>query len=395
MVQERIYLDYNATVPVKEPVRVAMAQALMNVGNPSSIHAEGRSARAYVETAREHVAELVGGQARNIVFTSSGTEANNLILNPHFRYAKDKRTRSHLLMSAGEHPCVLHGHRFSACDVSIIPLLSSGVVHLEALELQCKSLIAQDNDVRLIVSIQLANNETGVIQPLAHISDLVHRYKGLVHTDAVQAAGKIPVSMWGLGVDALTLSAHKIGGAQGVGAVVLATGDLEIGDKLMRGGGQERGARSGTENVAGIAGFGVAAQIAFQDLNLKNDNEYQRIQALRDMCEAHMREIAPDVRIFGDDVNRLPNTICFAVSGMSAATALMNFDIEGIALSSGSACSSGKVKRSHVLEAMGVDHGLIEGALRISLGWSTRENDIKKYTTVFARLVENIKKRAA
>lgn len=393
---ERVYLDYNATVPVRPQVCDAIAHAITHVGNPSSIHAEGRSARAYIETARESVAQLVGGQARNVVFTSGGTEANNLILNPHLRYSKDKRTRAHLLVSAGEHPCVLHGHRFAAQDVSILPLLPNGVVDLDALEQQCAKLTAADEGLRLVVSVQLANNETGVLQPIAQVSDIVHRYQGLVHTDAVQGVGKIPVSMWNLGCDALTLSAHKIGGGQGVGALVLAAGDLEIGEKLIRGGGQERGARSGTENVAGIVGFGVAAQIALQEV----ENEHVRLQKLRDMCEAAISAIAPDARIFGSDAARLPNTICFAMPKMSASTALMNFDLAGVALSSGSACSSGKVKRSHVLEAMSVDanslvHGLIEGALRISLGWATTKNDIEQFTTVFSRVVDNVKKRAA
>jgi cysteine desulfurase len=180
--------------------------------------------------------------------------------------------------------------------------------------------------MRLIVSVQLANNETGVIQPLASIADIVHRYQGLVHTDAVQAVGKIPVSIWGLGVDALTLSAHKLGGPQGVGALVLAAGDLETGDKLIRGGGQERGARSGTENVAGIVGFGVASQVC----NDEQAREHDRLLSLRDQCEAHIRRITPEAIILGSEATRLPNTICFAVDALKAETALMSFDLAGV-----------------------------------------------------------------
>jgi cysteine desulfurase len=207
----------------------------------------------------------------------------------------------------------------------------------------------------------------------------------------VQAAGKIPVSLWGLGVDALTLSAHKIGGPQGVGALVLGSQGVDVGERLLKGGGQERGARAGTENVAGIVGFAVAAQIALREL----ENEQKRLEILRTLCSAHIMRIAPYAVVFGENAQRLPNTICFAHEGIKAQTALMSFDLAGVSLSSGSACSSGKVKSSHVLEAMGVQTGLLEAALRISVGWGTTEHDIEKFAAVFSRIVENAKRRVA
>jgi cysteine desulfurase len=391
MSSPRTYLDYNASTPLRAEVREAMIRALDVAGNPSSIHTEGRHCKALMEDAREQVAALAGADARNVVFISGGTEANNLILNPRFSRGKDTRSSAALLMSGTEHPCVLKGHRFAPECVHVLPVTSSGLVDVALFEETCAHLHKTRPDTKIIASLHLANNETGVIQPVAEIAEIVHRYDGVMHTDAVQAAGKIPLSIWGLGVDALTLSAHKIGGPQGVGALVLGSAGVEVGDKLLRGGGQERGARSGTENVAGIVGFGVAAKRAMDQL----EREHQRLLALRSMCEAHIHRIMPDAVIFGGNGERLPNTICFGVKGMKAETALMSFDLAGVSLSSGSACSSGKVKRSHVLEAMGVEAGLLEGALRISTGWATTQQDIENFAAVFSRLVENAKRRVA
>jgi cysteine desulfurase len=387
----RSYLDYNASAPLRAEVREAMLKALDVTGNPSSIHAHGRSGKALMEEAREHVAALVGGDARNVIFTSGGTESNNLILNPRFSRGKDMRNDAVLLMSASEHPCVLKGHRFAPECVEVIPVDSNGLIDIARFEERCAQLHAKQPQTKIITSLHLANNETGVIQPVAQIAEIVHRYDGVTHTDTVQAAGKITVSLWGLGVDALTLSAHKIGGPQGVGALVLGSSGVDVGERLLKGGGQERGARAGTENVAGIVGFGVAAQIALREL----ENEQKRLEILRTLCHAHIMRIAPDAVIFGENAQRLPNTICFAHEGIKAQTALMSFDLAGVSLSSGSACSSGKVKSSHVLEAMGVQTGLLEAALRISIGWGTTEHDIEHFASAFSRIVENAKKRVA
>lgn len=381
----RSYLDYNATAPLRPEVVEAVAGASALVGNPSSVHAEGRAARARVEAAREQVARLVRAEPRNVVFTSGGTEAANAVLSPAFHRLGDPRA-SRLLAGAGEHPCVLEGHRFGDA-MERIPIDGNGVVDLGWLEARLRRGAGEP----MLVSIQAANNETGVLQPVAETARLAHEHGGLVHTDAVQAAGKIPLDMAALGADVLTLSAHKLGGPKGVGAIVLASDRVVIADRLVRGGGQERGFRAGTENVSGIVGFGVAAEIAARDL----ERESARLARLRDACEAELLRIAPDAVIFGAAVERLPNTLAFAIPGMRAETALIAFDLEGVAVSSGSACSSGKVKRSHVLEAMGVAAPLAEGAIRVSLGWNSSEEDVKMVAAACERLVASLYKRRA
>src|SRR5215218_6749823 len=276
----RSYLDHNATTPVRPEVAAAMARALALPGNASSVHAEGRAARSAVERAREEVAALVGGSARNVIFTSGGTEAANTVLTPSLRRVGDGDA-SLLLVGATEHPCVLDGHRFPAGQVERIPVDGQGVVDLSWLAAR----LQRAGGERVLVSVQAANNETGVIQPVAEAAALVHRYGGLLHADAVQAARKIPCDIKALGADVLTLSAHKLGGPKGVGAIVFASDRIEIGDRLVRGGGQERGYRAGTENVAGIVGFGVAAELAGRDL----ERETGRLRGLRDACEAELR----------------------------------------------------------------------------------------------------------
>ncbi|MBF9197744.1 cysteine desulfurase family protein [Microvirga terrestris] len=383
---QRTYLDHNATSPLRPEVAEAVLRAFQLPGNASSVHAEGRAARAEIERAREQVARLVGARAKNVVFTSGGTEAANLVLTPGFRrLGKPGCTR--LLLGAAEHPCVLNGHRFSSDAVEILPVDSNGILDLAWLEARLR----EAGDEHVLISVQLANNETGVLQPVAEAARLVHEHGGLIHTDAVQAAGKIPVDMTELGIDVLTLSAHKIGGPKGIGAVVLASDQFEIAERLIRGGGQEKGFRAGTENVAAIAGFGTAAEIASGAL----EREAERLRTLRDEAEALVRRIAPDAVVVGAQAERLPNTFAFAIPGLKAETALIAFDLAGVALSSGSACSSGKVKRSHVLDAMGVEPALSKGVLRVSLGWSTTKEDVIRFAEACERVVGTLYKRKA
>ncbi|SCY78852.1 cysteine desulfurase family protein [Microvirga guangxiensis] len=383
---QRTYLDHNATSPVRPQVAETVLRVLQMPGNASSVHSEGRAARGEMEAARLSVAKLVGARPKNVIFTSGGTEAANLVLTPSFKRL-GQAGPAKLFIGATEHPCILNGHRFSPEAVEIIPADERGILDLAWL----KAHLKQTGDTRVLVSVQLANNETGVIQPLAEIASLVHEHGGLVHTDAVQAAGRVPVDIVTLGVDALTLSAHKLGGPKGAGALVLASDQYEIGDKLIRGGGQEKNYRAGTENVAAIAGFGTAAELALEGL----EQEAARVQLLRDEAEAHVRRIAPDALVVGAGAERLPNTLAFAIPGLKAETALIAFDLAGIALSSGSACSSGKVKRSHVLDAMGVEPALAEGVLRVSLGWSTTKECVIRFAEACERVVGTLYKRKA
>lgn len=383
---QRSYLDYNATAPLRPEAADAMLRAFDLPGNASSVHAEGRAARAEIERAREKIARLAGAKAKNVIFTSGGTEASNLVLAPSLRRL-GKVAVSRLLIGATEHPCGLGGHRFPTEVVEIIPVDGQGVVDLGWL----KERLEMAGEGACLVSVQLANNETGVLQPIAEIARLAHEHGGLVHTDAVQAAGKVPLDMAELGADVLTLSAHKIGGPKGIGAVILATDQIEVAERLIRGGGQEKGYRAGTENVAAIAGFGAAAEIAQAGLA----EEAARLRELRDETEARLRRIAPEAVVFGGQAERLPNTLAFAIPGLKAETALIAFDLEGIALSSGSACSSGKVRRSHVLDAMGVEPTLAEGAMRVSLGWKTTKEDVIRFAETCEKVVGSLYKRKA
>jgi cysteine desulfurase len=382
----RIYLDHNATSPLRPEVAEVVLRVLQLPGNASSVHAEGRAARAEIEAARVAVARLAGSRAKNVIFTSGGTEAANLVLTPSFRRLGQTGT-TRLLIGATEHPCVLNGHRFPADRAGIIPVDGQGILDLAWL----KAHLEAAGGERVLVSVQLANNETGVLQPIPEIARLVHEHGGLVHTDAVQAAGRVPVDLAALGVDALTLSAHKLGGPKGTGALVLASDQYEIGERLIRGGGQEKNYRAGTENVAAIAGFGSAAELALAGL----DQEAGRLRQLRDEAEAHVRRIAPDALVVGAGAERLPNTLAFAIPGLKAETALIAFDLAGVALSSGSACSSGKVKRSHVLDAMGVEPALAEGVLRVSLGWTTTKEDVIRFAEACEKVVGTLYKRKA
>jgi cysteine desulfurase len=378
---ERAYFDWNATAPLRPEARDALQDALALTGNPSSVHAEGRAARQLIERAREDVAHLAGARQADVIFTSSGTEANALVLTPAIETAHEKEPRDRLFMSAIEHSSVRAGGRFPREAIEDLPVDADGRLDLAALA----EALARAS--RPLVSVMLANNETGVIQPVAEAAAIVHAANGLLHVDAVQAAGRIAVDIGALGADLLTLSAHKIGGLKGVGAVVRASDDIHFADPLIRGGGQERGLRAGTENVAGIAAFGAAAAAARERLA----DEAARMLALRKRLEAGLRAISPQVVIFGETADRLPNTTLFAVEGLKAETAVIGFDLEGVAVSSGAACSSGKVQPSHVLAAMGVSPTL-RGALRVSLGWTTTEADVERFLGAWRKLASALSK---
>ncbi|GHE50437.1 cysteine desulfurase [Camelimonas fluminis] len=358
-----------------------MIHALCAAGNASSIHAEGRRARAAIEQARDEVALLVGAASQDIIFTSGGTEAANTLLAGGLSFHGAQPAR--LIALATEHPCVLEGHGFAAGRVSHAPVNGDGVIDLDWLRADL------DANGPALLAIQLVNSETGVIQPVAIAADMIHAAGGVLACDAVQAAGKLPVDMAALGADALFVSAHKIGGPQGVGAIALGGGFVTLDTRLLRGGGQERGARAGTENVAGISGFGIAARIAATEL----EHNAAHCRELQSLAERRLRDIAPDVVIFGEHATRAPNVTAFAAPGFSAQTLLMQCDLRGIALSSGSACSSGKVRRSHVLEAMGVTKDIAGGAVRISTGWNSTEADIARFADVFAACVAGARER--
>jgi cysteine desulfurase len=375
---ERVYLDWNATAPMRREAREALHDALVLTGNPSSVHAEGRAARSLIERARAEVAALVGAKPADVFFTSGGTEANMLALTPAIETAGEKRPRERLLMSAIEHSSVRAGGRFPAEAITDIAVDADGRVNLAAL--------AQvlGNAPRPLVSIMLANNETGVVQPVAEAAAIVHAAGGLLLVDAVQAVGRVPCDIGALGADLLTLSAHKIGGPKGVGALVRASEAIHFPDPLIRGGGQERGMRAGTENVAGIAALGAAAAAVRKQAAA----EAAHMLARRNELEGGLRAISPNAVIFGagTGAERLPNTTLFALEGMKAETAVIAFDLEGVAVSSGAACSSGKVQPSHVLAAMGVSPALVRGAVRVSLGWTTTKADIDRFLAAWRKV---------
>jgi cysteine desulfurase len=373
---ERAYFDWNATAPLVEAARVAMSAALALSGNASSIHAEGRAVRRLVEDARERVADMLGAEAKNVTFTSGATEANMLALTPAIEIGGRKEPRDHLFVSAIEHPSVRSGGRFAAGQIDELPVSAGGVVDLVALAL------AVTRAERPLVSVMLANNETGVVQPIRQIAEIVHAANGVMHVDAVQGPGRIDCDITALGADLLSVSSHKLGGPQGAGALV-RRGDIHIAEPLIKGGGQERGQRAGTENVAAIAGFGAAATAA-------KLSDAAHMAALRDKFEAGLKWGTPQAVIFGEGAARLPNTSLFTVPGLKAETAIIAFDLNGVAVSSGSACSSGKVQPSHVLAAMGVEPALARGAVRISLGWSTSEADVEALLFAWKNVVSSL-----
>ncbi|MGV2018206.1 cysteine desulfurase family protein [Agrobacterium sp. 22-223-1] len=373
----RTYMDWNATAPLLPAVRDVLVSALDLAGNPSSVHREGRAARAAVEAARREVAALAGAQAAHVTFTSGATEAANLVLTPDFRMGRAPVRYGHLYVSAIEHPAFREGGRFGKADVTEIPVTSAGVIDLAALE---ALLSSHDASTGLpMVACMMVNNETGILQPVAEAARLVHAAGGLMVVDAVQAAGRVPLDINALDADFLVVSSHKLGGPKGAGALV-SRGEVMMPKPLIHGGGQEKGHRSGTENTLSVIGFGAAAAVAARNLEI----EAARLAALRTRLEDGMRVSAPDVIIHGEDVARVGNTTFFTLPGLKAETGQIAFDIEGIALSAGSACSSGKVGESHVLTAMGRDPKL--GALRISLGHATDEADIERTLAAFTKI---------
>jgi cysteine desulfurase len=384
---ERIYLDWNATAPLRPQAHAAVADALGVCGNPSSVHAEGRAARRRIEQARESVAALAGAEPRNVVFTSSGTEANALALSPFLGTGQDSGPRDCLVISAIEHPSVLAGGRFPRQAIETVPVTPDGKLDLAGLA-DCLSGLRQKGRKRPLVSVMLANNETGVVQPVAQAAALAHEAGGLLHVDAVQAFGRITCNINDLGADLITLSGHKIGGPKGVGALVRRDQALHFTEPLIKGGGQERGARAGTENVAGIIGFGAAAAVA----RLALPQEAVRMTALRDRLEAGLKARMPAAIVFGGEAERLPNTTLLAVPGIKAETAVIALDLDGIAVSSGAACSSGKVQPSHVLAAMGVAPALAQGAIRVSLGPITTESEVDRFLDAWIRLCKALLK---
>ncbi len=358
-----IYADYNATAPVRPEAKTAMLAALDVGANPSSVHGPGRAARKLLETARAQVSLAIGARAQDIIFTSGGTEANALALNGVVAQLDGKCT---LLVSAIEHEAVLKNAGYAGVPMETAYVTGSGALDLDWL----RDRLARwdtDRDGVPILALMMANNETGVIQPVAEAATLVREAGGLTHCDAVQGLGKILVNVNLLGVDYLALSAHKVGGPQGVGALWVRSGaPLK---PVLFGGGQERSLRSGTENLSGIAGFGAATEAAIRDMT-----KLQALAPLRDKMEARLREEA-GVTIFGADAERLPQTSNFAIAGFRAETQVMAMDLAGVAVSSGSACSSGKVKRSLVLGAMGVPDELSDSAIRVSFGWDSQPED--------------------
>jgi cysteine desulfurase len=377
MSTKRAYLDYNASAPLLPAARAAMLAALDCAANPSSVHQDGRAARRLVDQARHDVAALVGAKADRVVFTSGATEAATTLLSPHWTIGRAPLLMSHLYVCASDHACFLSGGRFPRDQMTVLGVDGQGLLDLVALS---AALAAHDHAAGLpLVAVHAANNETGVIQPVAEIAAIVKASGGILVIDAVQAAGRIAIDMsegWG---DCLILSAHKIGGSAGVGACVSAS-DLVMPRPLITGGGQERGHRAGTENLAGIAAFGAAARHALAALA-----DIGRQRELRDRLEKDLLRIAPDATIFSSGAERLANTVFFAVPGLKAETAQIALDLAGFSVSSGSACSSGKVGPSHVLKALGVAGD--EGALRVSIGAATTMEEIERLGEALATIV--------
>ncbi len=378
----RTYFDHNATSPLRPAARAALLAALDLRGNASSVHAEGRAARSVIETARADVAAFVGTATRNVIFTSGATEALNLVLTPDLHVAGANVGLDVLLIAGGEHACVREGNRFPQDAVEILPMTAAGVLDLAALD----AALARHAGHRVMLALQAANNVTGVVQPVADASARVHAAGGFVVCDAAQAVGRIDSGFAALRADALAISAHKFGGPKGIGALCFASDGCHINARLLRGGGQERGWRAGTENVAAVAGF--AAAVA--DVAATAVAEALRVAQWRDQLEAEVGRLAPSAIFYGAGSQRLPNTSCFAVPGIEAQVLLMSLDVEGIAVSSGSACSSGKVKPSHVLAAMGAEPGLAKGAIRLSLGWNSQAEDVRAFGHAFEKSIRTI-----
>jgi cysteine desulfurase len=366
-----IYADYNATAPLRPEARAAMIAALEVQANPSSVHGPGRAARKLVETARAQVGAAIGGRAQDVVFTSGGTEANALALHGVVAQLERKCT---LLISAIEHEAVIKNAGYAGVGVETAYVTADGRLDLDWLRDRMAKW-DHDRDGLPLLAIMMANNETGIIQPVSEAAMIVREAGGLTHCDAVQGLGKIMVNVGLLGVDYLALSAHKAGGPQGCGALWVRSGaPLK---PVLFGGGQERSLRSGTENLSGIAGFGAAAEASVRDMG-----KLQALAAARDAMEARLISEA-GVTVFGAGVERLAQTSNFAIAGFRAETQVMAMDLGGVAVSSGSACSSGKVKRSLVLAAMGAEDALADSAIRVSFGWDTQPGDFNRVADVW------------
>ena len=385
----RVYLDTNATAPLRPETKAAMLAALDDCGNPQSVHAEGRRARSRIEAARGQVSALVGAAESEIIFTSSGSEANALALRGAVQGAAEAGERiTRLIVSAIEHDSVLAnaslceaagaGLRVATCAVT-----SQGVVDLFDLR-----RLLREGKGRALVCVMTANNETGVVQPIADIVTEAKAVGALIHSDAVQAAGKMPFSFTESGLDYATFSAHKIGGPQGTGALVARNSVALV--RQIAGGAQERGQRAGTENVAGVAGFGASAEMALRDLD-----QIGNMESLRDDGERKLNALFPGAVVFGTGAKRLANTICIAAPGMTAETLVIALDLDGFAVSAGAACSSGKVRQSHVLAAMGVDPTLAQNAIRVSFGPTTTRDQLYAFADAWARILARAKPRAA
>ena len=360
---ERTYLDWNATAPLHPEARAAAERALDVFGNPSSVHTEGRRARAIVETAREQVASLVGAQASEVVFTSGATEACNMVLSAPW---------GAVLRAGIEHDAALKPAAAPGRESIDLRVARDGVLDLADLADKARASTATHGAGRVLLALQLANNETGVIQPLGNATAIAREAGASVFSDAVQAAGRMPVDFAVLGVDAMAISAHKLGGPKGVGALILRDG-VEL-PTLIQGGGQERRRRGGTENIPGIAGFGAAAEAARRTIA-----DGGRIAALRDRLEAGLRALTPGAEIVGATAKRLANTTCVAVPGLSAETLVIRFDLAGFAISAGAACSAGKIAASGVLLAMGLPEATARSAVRISIGPTTTDHEIDRF----------------
>lgn len=371
MAERAIYLDYNASAPMKPAVREAVAESLAWVGNPSSVHHFGRAVRLALENARGNLAAFLGAKRDQIVFTSGATEANLLAL-------QGAGFARHLI-SAVEHNSI-----FKAVPTAeIVPVDENGLINLDALQ----SMLQRDATPAL-VSIMSANNETGVLEPVAEAAKIVHAHGSRLLCDAVQSAGKTVLDFTETGADYLTLSAHKLGGPTGAGALVLGS-DAPFAAP-MAGGGQERGRRPGTENVPGIVGFGAAIRLAGENLSA-----FLKLAAMRDQLETGVRRIAPSTKIFGADVARVVNTVSVSMPGVPAETQIMAFDLAGIAVSAGAACSSGKVGPSHVLLAMGAAPDVAASTIRVSLGWETDAGDITRFLKEWAAIYHRLGKQGA
>ena len=368
------YLDYNASAPLRPGVEHAVLRGLKAPGNPSSIHRSGRTVRRLFEDARDGLLSLFERSDVRLVFTSGGTEANNLAINGA-RQLGVKR----ILVSGVEHPSVLQPAEQSGLPITHVNVERSGALDTKDLEQQLSA-----SDEPALVCVMAANNETGVMQPIGQISEICRPHKALLHTDAVQCFGKSDLSSGFGQADLISVSAHKIGGPLGIGALIFRS-DLHVGASIL-GGGQEIGYRSGTENVSGALGFAESARLCAAD------SDYAaRMATLRADLEQGLKDISSDIIIFGEQADRIPNTTCFAEPGIPAETAVMALDLSGFAVSAGSACSSGKVSRSHVISAMGWDDNIAGSSIRVSLGWGTEEDHIERFldawTSIRTRLL--------